>query len=401
MRVMRWIVGLVAVVALVVTTVVIYGGGSSSGGGDGGDAGGQPRSEDASYEFTVESVPNEVNLVVDGEDVGTTKAGDTQTAETDIVDIEFSREGFESHEASYRLSRDATAEISVALEPITAEARGIVMEETGEFDAEQRGGELYEQDAEEAYEQHPILHDLPQEQHEFAAYQGLSSDDDGEGADFAIHLSLYEGIEDEGREAFEQWLHQSGHAIDDYEVIERDDEEFPPALTDDQPTWEQLEGAAPRQVDNLPELEEAPQTPGQLAENAARVMSTWDTTEDTDLVDSEHRAAQLMSEQLQDTLITPNQPMTTDLWQEAAEGEAVTSPWITTAEARSGEEDGEVTYDLTVCTAWISEVEDPIIDLPRDYQITIDMEEPDEIADFTYLDTVETVDPEETLCDVE
>lgn len=173
---------------------------------------------DNEYEVEISASPSAVNLTVDGTDLGTVESGSMLILTDEDADISATHEGFEEYSQTHTFDPDSESnEVYLTLEPATEEARQILDDEEY-FQNQHHQTERYLSEAESAYENWPILHQLPEESDDFGAYQGISESGD---YDFAIHVY----IDDEaGAAAFEEWLDDLGEDIGDYEIIYHDDE---------------------------------------------------------------------------------------------------------------------------------------------------------------------------------
>ncbi|WP_261625012.1 hypothetical protein [Nesterenkonia marinintestina] len=355
------------------------------------DTGTPAQSTDAEHDFLVTHVPAEVELRIDGDPVDHDN-GDTYTVRSDQVTLSATAEGFADHEATYALEEDQTTPIDFQMDPETPEAMDQLMEDGGGYDAEQEGTRQYLEDAEDAHDEHPILSDLPEEQDTFSAYQGLPEESND---DFAIHLHLAQHTAQTGREDFTAWMDEAGYDPEDYEIVETIEPGDAALTVEEPPTSDDLASMDPPSVTN----EHTPEdTPEDLATQFATVVSTWDTTEDLDPVDSEHRAQDLMTEALADRLFTPENPITSQQWRAAADDQAASYPWVTQAAIIDHTQDS-TTFEHTVCWAWISADADPTPDHPRTYQITIDTTaDAPVVSEYDYQDGYQAADPADGDC---
>lgn len=374
---LKILITLATVIVVVAATMLIFRGGED---------------DPVNTELIFHTSPQEVDVMVDGRDYGTVEAGQVLPVEvTEEATIEVSREGFESYETTTRVTPGATNELHVALLPETDEAWAMV-EEEGELEAEYEATERYLDDAENAYQEYPILEDLPLEEQLFSAYQGLTEDSDHE---FGIHLHLYQESAAEGREAFNQWMTENDYDVEDYEVIETIEDDAPPTTVPEPPTMEELEEATAEEITIPEDLDPAGLSTDELAILFAEATTTWDAAEDGHHSESLLRATSLMTADQAETTEPPHRPSTTTTWRNAAQTEARSQSWIHSYETQ--DQDGDTAATIEVCWAWISEESPPVIEGPRTYELTLN-DDP-AIAQYTYQDPDPFVDNTNTPCE--
>lgn len=374
---LKILIALATVIVVVATTMIIF-----RGGGD----------DPVNTELVFHTSPREVDVMVDGRDYGTVEAGQVLAVElTEEATIEVSREGFEPYETTTTVTPGATNELHVALLPETDEAWAMVDEED-ELETEYEATERYLEDAENAYQEHPILEDLPEEAQLFSAYQGLTEDPDH---DFGIHLHLYQESAAEGRDAFEEWMSDNEYDVEDYDVIETIEDDAPPTTVPEPPTMEELEEATAEEITIPEDLNPAGLSPDELAILFAEATTTWDAAEDGHHSESLLRATSLMTTDQAETTEPPHRPSTTTTWRNAAQTEARSQSWIHSYETQ--DQDGDTAATIEVCWAWISEESPPAIEGPRTYELTIN-DDP-AIAQYTYQDPDPFVDNTNTPCE--
>lgn len=170
------------------------------------------------FEVEVSASPSTVELTVDGNELGTVESGSRLILTDEEVEISASHDGFEDYVEAHAFDSESESNaVHLTLQPATDDAQQL-LEDEEYFQNQQHHTQRYLSEAEEAYENWPILHQLPEENDEFGAYQGLSQSGDYE---FAIYV---ETDDDSGVEAFEDWLEDLGEDLDDYEIVYRDDE---------------------------------------------------------------------------------------------------------------------------------------------------------------------------------
>lgn len=348
--------------------------------------------EDTELTFTVS--PHEVEVTIDEEDYGTVATGDALTVPLrSEAEIEVTREGFIPYTATMAIEPGVAHSVEVELHPETAEAEAL-LEEEQQLTHEQTVTERQLDAAEDAYENYPILHDLPQHGEFYSAYQGLPEES---GHEFGIHLYLYEGYEEEGREAFREWLASEEYEINDYDVIEQIEDEEPPLALPEEPTWSDLEELTLEDVEIPSEVSAEGLNHGELALLFAETSTTWDTAEDGHHTEGLLRADPLMTDELADTIEPPHRPTTTPTWRDAAQFDGRSKAWVSYYEDEETEAGTEASMD--VCWAWVADEEQVIIDGPRELNLTI-VDTPDgpRIDDFTYEDPDPFVDNSNSSC---
>lgn len=348
--------------------------------------------EDTDLTFTVS--PHEVEVTIDEEDYGTVATGDTLTVPLrSEAEIEVTRDGFVPYTATMAIEPGVAHSVEVELHPETAEAEAL-LEEEQQFTDEQTATERQLDAAEDAYENYPILHDLPQHGEFYSAYQGLAEES---GHEFGIHLYLYEGYEEEGRESFTQWLAEEDYDADDYDIIEHIEDEDPPVALPEAPSWSELEEMTLDDVEIPADVSAEDLNHEDLALLFAETSTTWDTTEDAHHTEGLLRATPLMSEDLADTVEMPHRPTTSPTWRDAAVFDARSFAWVSYYEDEETEAGTEATMD--VCWAWVTDDETVIVDGPRALDLTVnETSDGPRVTDFTYEDPDPFVDNSNSPC---
>ena len=361
-----------ALIAIVITLVVL-------------------RDDSQETPVTITASPLEIQLTINGEDHGMVEDGTTLLIDAeDEIEVTAAYDGFDTYTATEQVTPGEESDLAIALEPQTEQAWEL-LDSQGQLEAEQRGTEQYLEEAEEAYANHPILHDLPEEQQHFRAAQGVS--EDGEN-DWAIHLYLYDGHEDQGREDFHDWLDEEGYADEDYEIVEHIDNAAPPTVVPDAPSADELEAAAPGELPDEPTPDGL--TSDELALEFAYVTTIWEPEADEYPNASLLRAENLMDDDLSEE-ITPEGGSSSPAWREAWENQAVSQPWVIDYSAKEADGDHHITME--VCWAWISDETAPVISGPRSYDLTITETDGDYlITDYSYRDPDPFVDASEGDC---
>lgn len=347
--------------------------------------------QDTELSFAVS--PKQVELTVDGEEYGTVSSGDTITVPLgETAEIEVSSEGFTPYSSEVEIAPGQHHTVTAELTPETQQAEEI-LEQEQQGDQQQQATEAYLEEAEQAYESYPILDDLPQHGSFYSAYQGLS---EASGHDFGIHLYLYEGHEDKGRQDFESWINTE-YNVDDYDIIEHvEDEELPLPIADE-PRWKELEETSPEDITIPTDASAEDLTHSELAALFVETTTTWDTTEDVHHTDGIKRATSLMTEEQADAFHIPKNPNVAPAWREAANMEAKSKPWVRYYETDTS--DDKTNFDMDVCWAWVTADERTIVDGPRTLELTIaDTKSGPRVESFTYEDPDPFVDNSHTNC---
>lgn len=345
-------------------------------------------------DLTFETSPLEVEVSVDGQQYGTVASGETITVPLEVeADIEITREGFRPYSSTVEITPGVPHTVSAALHPETQEAAALI-EAEHEGSVEKEVTEQYLEDAERAYDEYPILEQLPMHGELYSVYQGLA---ETSGQEFAIHLYLYKGHEAQGRDAFQDWMKSEGYQIEDYEVVEHIEDEAPPSIVLAEPSWDELLDLQPSDIEIATEVSTAEMTPEEAAVAFAEVTTTWDAAKDVHSTDGLKRATDLMTSDAVDSVFTPENPATSPTWREAMQYEARSTSWVTYYE--DSKHDEETKIELDVCWAWVTEGEHVIIDGPRAYETTVvETGKGPQISSFVYDDPDPFVDNSDNPC---
>lgn len=345
-------------------------------------------------DLTFVTTPNEVEVTIDGEDYGSIASGETLTVPLrEEADIEVSREGFIPDIGTAQVNPGVGHQITVELRPESDEAEAVLDEEET-FRTEQEATEEFLTEAQRLHDESPILDELPQHGEYYSAYQGLP---ETAGYDWAIHLHLYEGYQDEGREAFYEWLTANEHEPEDYDIVERIEDEAPPAIVPDFPSWSELRESTPEDVEITEAETNGDLTVGELAQQFAEVSTTWDAATDIHHTEGLMRATPLMTPELAETIDLPHRPTTSPNWRDAAQHEARSVAWVSYYEEEETEGSTEVIMDI--CWSWVTESDHVVVDGPRTIDLRIDdTQEGPLISDLSYEDPDPFVDNTDTSC---
>jgi len=345
-------------------------------------------------DLTFETSPLEVQVTVDGEQYGTVSSGDTLTVPLrEQAEIEVAREGFRPYTSTVEVTPGAPHTITAELHPESQTAQAI-LEEEHEASLENQATEEYLEEAERAYDEHPILDSLPKHAEFYSAYQGLS---DSSSNDFAIHLYLYKGYEDQGRDEFQEWLTEEGYQVENYEVVEHIEDEEPSSAISEEPSWDDLTAIQPSDIEIVSDVSNEGLSAEEVAVLFTEIATTWDATKDSHSTDGLKRATNLMSEDAADTVFTPENPATSPAWREAAQYEARSYPWVTYYDETQNGEEKQV--ELDICWAWVTETDHVIIDGPRTIEASVvETGKGHQISSFAYEDPDPFVDNSNSSC---
>lgn len=365
-------------ILLVVIGLATFFGRSLFGGGD-------------DYQIELVTVPHEATVSInDGEEFEHTGGEATYTLSEDHAEITLNREGFASETVNYDLDSDEPTVVMVELTPQTAEAEEIAREESGYYQGQYEATQDALDEAEELYESNEIIQAMPEENDTFRAYQGVSE----EGNDFAVHLYLYEGNEDQGREDFNAWVEDQNVDLDELEVIEHIDSDSPVPEIESPDSWADIEAAEPADVDSF-DPDPAGMESDELALEFLQIANTHDASQDPSAMTAFTRAAPLTTLDIEE----PEQPFHYPQWWDAVDADAVAYPWVETFER--DESDEATTYTARVCWAWIpADGSEPFLDVPRSWELDVtDGEAGDPIiTSFDYQDAYHGDDPEAGPC---
>lgn len=347
--------------------------------------------EDDQYEIELVTIPHEATVTFnDGEAFEHSGGEANYTLEEDHVEVLIDRDGFAPATVDYELDADEPTRIIVELTPQSAEAEEVYREESGYYDSQAELTEESLEHAEELYEANEILQAMPEETETFRAYQGVSE----EGNDFAVHVYLYEGNEDTGREDFEDWVAEQNVDIDDLEVIEHIDDEAPPTEIETPESWADIENAEPADVDDF-STDRAGMDADELALHFLQIANTHDASQDASAMTAFTRANDLTTVDIEE----PANPFHYPQWWDALDADAVAYPWV---ETFNRETDGDQTnITARVCWAWIpQDGSEPFLDVPRSWELTVADDDAGDpiITSFDYQDAYHGDDPEAGPC---
>lgn len=344
---------------------------------------------DRETQLTLTTSPLATSVVINGHDYGVVPTDTTlDVTHTGTLDVEITRDGFTDYTSSLTAT-ERQMRISVELEPYSDAAFEVRAQDAKALEEAEITEEQLDT-ADRAYEEWPILEDLPRESETFSAYQGLSEDSSH---DFAIHLYLYADDEAAGRDDFTAWMSDEGYTIEDYEVIEHIEEEQPPTYTlPDKPTRDDLAALTPADIDVSDVPTRRQLSADELAVAFATYTTTWDAGSDRGRADAVERAQPLMSKNRAKGVEVPEKPMLPPKWKSAARDGARSYSWPTAIEIES-ESSGSTTYSVSTCWGWISDDEAATVDGSRDYTITVtEQKNGYAVSDYEYTDPDPFVD---------
>lgn len=347
--------------------------------------------QDTIFSFT--SSPRVVNVMINDVDYGAVERGSQITASTTSnAEISISYPGFETHTAAVEVKPGETNNVEISLKPSTDEARDLLDDEKA-LREEQEVTESYLNTAEEAYKKFPILKKLPHTANQFSLYQGLP---DSAGYEFGLHLYLYKGHEEQGRQAFTDWMKAQEFNVEEYNLVENIQDKPLPVAFPEPPTMRELEALTPGDIKIPANLSSKGLDANQLAQLFAVTTSTWDTAKDHHHSAAITRALPLMTKIEAGLVHTPEKPINSPAWRSAAFHEARSKSWITKYDP-TVQKDGSVSATVKVCWAWIADDQEPKIDGPRTYKLAITNGTP-AIAKYTYEDLDPFVDNGDSSC---
>lgn len=343
--------------------------------------------------FSFMSSPRVIHVMINDVDYGEVERGMQITASTTSnAEISISYPGFETHSAAVEVQPGATNNVEISLNPVTDAARDLLADEE-ELNEEQEVTESYLNTAEEAYKKFPILKRLPHTANQFSLYQGLP---DSAGYEFGIHLYLYKGHEEQGRQAFNKWMKAQEFNVEEYNVVENIQDKPLPVAFPEPPTMQELEKLVPGDIKIPTDIKGEGLDADQLAQLFTVFTTTWDTAKDNHHSAAITRALPLMTKIEAALVHTPEKPINSPAWRSAAFLDARSKSWITKYES-TVQKDGSVSATVKVCWAWIAEDQKPKIDGPRTYQLAI-TNGTHAIAKYTYEDLDPFVENKDSSC---
>lgn len=345
----------------------------------------------ANSELTISSSPKEFNLKINGDDYGQVQDGDTITVNTSgQVELVASREGFADTRIPWQLFSSKANGVNLELEAVSDEAKALLAEEQ-DLQHELEVGQGLQADAEDAYQNFPILSDMPFEGNRFELYQGLAKQ---QGYEFGIYLQLFKGAEKQGRAAFKAWMEDHGYDPEGYNVVEEIKPAKPSTQLPEIPTGDALDGLTADSITVAKEPEQKERNGDQLAQYFGLFTASWEPKVDGYVEASELKAKPLMSKKLAETVEVPYRPTITFNWQVAQSDNSKSFPWIQKYESTSKGDETKATME--VCWAWVSDDDEQTYDAPRHLEVTV---KDGKVQAYTYTDGDPFVDHSETSCD--
>ena len=349
--------------------------------------------QNATGELTINTSPKTVDVKIGDKEFGGVETGDTLSGPVgQSLDIEIGHDGFEPFTKTVTLTTDEPTKVNARLLPVTDDAQALIDEEE-ELDFQKDETEKYLRDAEKAYQEYPILSDMPKEGKLFSAYQGVAKKS---GYDFAVYVELYSGHEGQGREDFNDWMNEEKYNPDDYEIIEQVRDEQPSPI--EKPTDDDLEALTRDGITLSRPVPPKGLSDQDLAVKFAKTTTTWDAEKDNHHTAALSRAESLMTKKQAQALESPTRPTTSSNWRKAKKNEARSYSWISDYEETKEGKNTVVTMET--CWAWISTDAPYQADGPRTYTLTISGKKNDRrISAYTYEDPDPFVDNSGTKCD--
>ncbi|MBO0596808.1 hypothetical protein I2485_15290 [Nesterenkonia sp. E16_7] len=121
----------------------------------------------------------------------------------------------------------------------------------------------------------------------------------------------------------------------------------------------------------------------ELGMEVAEIMTTWDPNEDFNQTAAEMRAADLMTEELSDSITAPERPTTGTEWLDAAEAGATSQPTVKPNRATSNE-----VVSIEASWVWVTEDGDVISNPTERRLFYFNFEEGDDgellVSDYSY-----------------
>ncbi|MFK0085556.1 PEGA domain-containing protein [Glutamicibacter sp. NPDC090743] len=338
----------------------------------------------------LQSSPEQVSISINGESRGSLRTGEQlAVGAEEPLDVQVSYEGFETYSTTLTIEAGQVRTLHVALLPQTDEAWAMIGEQE-QLKNQQKVTEEYWNDAAEAYENNPILEDLPHHGRAFEVYQGLATDSAKE---FGIYLYLYKGNEVQGRKEFNAWMTRQGYDPQSYDVVEKIKDQALPVQLPEEPTMQKLSEIRPSAIEVQKATVSKDSKAGDIARQFALETTTWDAGEDRHHTDSLMRTQALLEKGLD---MEEGMRLTTSpSWREAAQTKSKSYPWIKkyTETTSNG---GVTKSTVQVCWAWIRDHRAPRIDGPRTY--TLEVNRKQKITSYTYSDPDPFVENKNTIC---
>lgn len=321
---------------------------------------------------TIISEPQTINVTINGESFGQQESGQTFPIKTkdDSLTITASADGFADDTIVEPIGGKEVRSY-IGLMPQSDEAEEQLRDE-GDLDQQDEATEKFLRESEKLHADWPILDDLPRETMTYRAYQGESEDGDH---DFGIHLFLYPDTADQGRQDFTRWLKSINEDPSDYEIVEQMDDGPKKTVVPPLPTRDEVDELTRDDITDPKSLDNKNLESDAAALQFATATTTWHASKD-----SPHsafkRAKALMSKSLAESLAEPKKPSYTPEWFDAADNDAESYSWPIDYHEGAGSN----SFEVEVCWAWLSETNDPIVEGPRTYSITMGADDGDPIV---------------------
>lgn len=352
--------------------------------------------EEDTYEVTITTFPEEVQLQLGDSELIDHQGTVTYTVEDDELALAASRDEFTNHSETIALSEETATEVIIALDPETTEAEEQRREDAdyyqGQADFTQESLEY----AEELYDANEILQHLPEEADTFRAYNGVPDDEDHE---FGVHVYVYQGDETQGEEDFHTWAQEQGFNPDELDLTVHVDD-APPVEAPEAPTAAELDQAEQPDVEAF-EADPEGLSADELAIEFLTIANTHDASQEDTATAAKIRAADLMTETLAENLGVAENPVVPPNWWDAIDADAVSYPWIYEITEDRSSDQGRVHYNARVCWAWIPEDGSPhTLDNPRTWDLVVAQDDDGvyRVTDYTYQDAYHGDDPTEGIC---
>ena len=320
--------------------------------------------------LTIESNTNDVILSINGHAYGAVDDGDNiDVRSRSKVDITASKDGWSEFKTTQTIDDDRM--LTLDLTPSSDEAEHALKDDAMDNSIRRQT------------EKWPILSDLPIEDALFRAYQGID-ENTSDPTSWALHLYLYKGQEQKGRDAFQEWIDHTGHTIDGIPIIEHVDNALAPGVTVDPPTLTDLEALSTKDVDvfaiRVPASRDSSQ---EAAASFATATTSWDPAKDKTRAKALERAQPMMTDKLAKASTDAVDDGYSKPWDWATQHKARSYSWPVSIEQ---DFDNENKVKVNVCWAFIADDAAPKIEGPREYEITLDPKSAPRISSYTYSD---------------
>ena len=168
--------------------------------------------------ITFAVAPEEVTAIINGEE-RQIKNGESVTVAPGEIVIELRRDEFETTGETFVIANRESREVLIALEPLTENARQLLLNDGSQLVIQRIGGRAVEEGAAQLREQYPILNDLPYNDRFYSIVICNSEREGAEPTDLAVCVRLFEP---QARQSALDTIERLGYSLDDYEIIVQD-----------------------------------------------------------------------------------------------------------------------------------------------------------------------------------